>query len=138
MQRLLFALLAASAPLAHAADAPAPAAPAAVITLVNREAVGTPVRAGCTHTGGGNIDVQQPAPDTLVITMTAVAVACGHPCKDSVASLAFDLAQDFEVGIDKPQGKKAKLPPEARLVGLLRSHSHGGGSAGIACPAHAF
>ena len=33
--------------------------------------------------------------------MTGVAVAGGHPCKDSLAALAFDLAQDFEIGFDE-------------------------------------
>src|SRR2546426_796517 len=81
----------------RAADAPP--APAVTIELGNRQASGTPQRTGFTHTGGGNIDVQQPAPDTVVITMTGVAVAGGHPCQDSVASLTFDLLQEFEVTV---------------------------------------
>jgi hypothetical protein len=97
-----------------------------------------PTRSGFNHTGGGNIDVQQPAPDTLVITMTGVAVAGGCPGKDSVAALAFDLCQEFEVAIAKPDVKRAKLTIEARVIGLLRSHEKGGGSAAITCPAHAF
>jgi hypothetical protein len=133
MQLLPIVLLAAAAP-GQAAEAPAPSA---VITLGSRQAAGTPVRAGFTHTGGGNVDVQQPAPDTVVLTLTGVAVAGGHPCKDSVAALTFELVQDFEVGIEKPEGKKVKLTLEARVIGLLRSHDHGGGSAEIVCPAHA-
>ncbi|HEX4592171.1 MAG TPA: hypothetical protein VH120_19715, partial [Gemmataceae bacterium] len=34
--------------------------------------------------------------------------------------------------------KRAKLTIEARVIGLLRSHKCGGGSASITCPAHAF
>ncbi|MBY0228615.1 MAG: hypothetical protein K2W96_04975 [Gemmataceae bacterium] len=108
--------------------------PAALIVLGDRQASAAPARVGFTHTGGGNIAVEQPAPDTLVITMAGVAVAGPHPCKDSSAALLFDLAQDIEVKL--PDGKKkARLTLEARLVGLLRSHKHG--SAGIHCPASA-
>jgi hypothetical protein len=121
---------------ALAADAPAPP-PAVTISLGNRQSQGTPARQGFTHTGGGNIDVQQPSADTLVVTMTGVAVAGGHPCTDSVATLTLDLVQDLEVAVAKPEIKKVKLSVEARVIGLLRSHGCGGGSAGITCPAHA-
>ena len=61
---------------------PATAAPPPVsITLGARHAHVTPSNSGCTHTGGGNIDVQQPSPDTLVVTMTGIAVAVGSPAK---------------------------------------------------------
>src|SRR5580704_6105178 len=99
-----------------------PPAPAVTIDLGSRQAQGVPTRQGFSHTGGGNIDVQQPSPDTLVITMTGVAVAGAHPCKDSLAALAFDLCQEFEVSAAKPEVKKAKLTIEARVIGLLRSH----------------
>ena len=38
-----------------------------------------PIAGGFTHTGGGNIDVPSRRADTVVITMTGVAVAGGHP-----------------------------------------------------------
>ena len=69
--------------------------------------------------------------------MTGVAVAGGHPCKNSLAALAFELSQDFEIDFAKPELKQAKLSLEARVIGLLRSHPHGGGSASINCPASA-
>src|SRR5262245_3848256 len=100
MSRSLLAawLVACAGPaLARAADAPV-----VTIDLGPRQAQGVPTRTGFNHTGGGNIDVQQPSPDTLVVTMTGVAVAGGHPCKDSVAALAFELAQEFEVSAAKP------------------------------------
>jgi hypothetical protein len=112
-------------------------APEVTITLADREATATPTRQGFSHTGGGNIDVAQPSPDTLVITMTGVAVAGGHPCKDSLAALAFQLTQDFEVAFAKADRKKARLTLEGRVIGLLRSQSSGGGSAQINCPASA-
>jgi hypothetical protein len=123
--------------LAFASLAAQPLAPDVTIELGPRQAQGTPTRAGFSHTGGGNIDVQQPSADAVVITMTGVAVAGGHPCKDSLAALAFDLVQEFEVKVTKPEIRRAKLTLEARVIGLLRSHAKGGGSAGITCPAHA-
>lgn len=114
---------------ARAADVPAPPGPSVTITLGARHGHATPVRQGFTHTGGGNIDVAQPAPDTLVVTMTGVTVAGGHPYKDSVATLHFDLEQCFEVAITDPKVKHAKLTLEGRVIGLLRSHCKGGGSA---------
>ncbi|MBI1918824.1 MAG: hypothetical protein HYS12_29385 [Planctomycetes bacterium] len=118
----VLALLAAP-PLAPAA------APAPTITLHERHGHVTPQRQGFTHTGGGNIDIAQPTPDTVVIVMTGVAVAGGHPCKDSVASQDFDLQQCFEVSVDKPERRKFQLSIEARVIGLLRSHKKGGGAA---------
>src|SRR6516162_6546098 len=58
----------------------APAAPPASFILGPRHGHVTPTRQGCTHTGGGNIDVAQPSPDTLLITMSGVAVAYGSVC----------------------------------------------------------
>jgi hypothetical protein len=120
--------------LAVAADAPPPAA---TIDLGARQATATPTRLGFTHTGGGNIDVAQPAPDMVVVTMTGVTVAGGHPCKDSLAALAFELCQELEIKAAKPETKKVKLSLEARVIGLLRSHKKGCGSAQINTPAHA-
>jgi len=108
--------------------------PPVSITLETRQATATPERQGFTHTGAGNIDVAQPTPDVLVITMTGVAVAGAHLCKDSVATLSFDLVQDFDITFEKPEVKKAKLTVEARLIGLLRSHSKGGSSAEVCAP----
>lgn len=130
MRTLHIAFIAASLPLvALAADIPAPANPPVTIMLGSRHGHATPVRQGFTHTGGGNIDVAQPSPDTIVVTMTGVAVAGGHPCKASVATMSLDLEQCFEVVFNKPEVKRAKLTLEGRVIGLLRSHSKGGGSA---------
>lgn len=118
---------------AHALAADAPS-PSVTISLGDRRASATPIREGFTHTGGGNIDVAQPTLDALVVTMTGVAVAGAHPCKDSVATLNFDLVQDFDITFEKPEVKKAKLTFEARLIGLLRTHSKGGGSAEVCAP----
>src|SRR5262245_8128638 len=94
-----------------------PSAPPASLILGPRHGHVTPERHGCTHTGGGNIDVAQPAPDTLVITMSGVAVAYGSVC-DASAAQNFDLDQAFEVSFDNPKLKKAKLTMEGRVIGL--------------------
>lgn len=109
----------------------AAASPPVSITLGSRHGHTTPSRCGFTHTGGGNIDIQQPSSDTVVITMTGVAVAGGHPCKASLATMASELEQCFEITFDNPKVKKAKLTMEGRVIGLLRTHKCGGGSAGI-------
>lgn len=80
-----------------------------------------PLRSGCTHTGGGNIDVAQPTPDALLITMTGGAVAYGSFCDASAAQL-FDLDQALEIQFDPSKIKRAKLTLEGRVIGLLRSH----------------
>jgi hypothetical protein len=116
--------------LAEASEPPAAAQASLPVAIVLHERHGheTPIRKGFTHTGGGNIDVAAPAPDTVVITMTGVAVAGAHPCKDSVASLDFSLDQCLEMVFENKELKKAKLTVDARVIGLLRSHK-GGGSA---------
>ena len=44
-----------------------PSAPDVTIRLLGRQGHAVPVRHGFTHTGGGNIDVAQPSPDTVVV-----------------------------------------------------------------------
>jgi hypothetical protein len=100
-------------------------APAVTISLGSRDAKATPFRTGFSHTGGGNIDVQQPSPDTIVVTMSGVAVAGAHPVCDSAAGFDFLLNQEFEVAIADPKIKSAKASVEARVIGLLRSQKHG-------------
>jgi hypothetical protein len=136
MKRILLIVLVGVGLALPRASGQAPA-PAVTLDLGTRQGQGQPHCAGFTHTGGGNIDVSQPSPDTVVVTVTGVAVAGGHPCKDSLAALTFDVCQEFEVTFAKPEVNKAKLTLDARVIGLLRSHKCGGGAAAINCPAHA-
>jgi hypothetical protein len=111
-------------------------APPVTITLNRREGRVNPYRQGFAHTGGGNIHGAQPAPDTVVIVMTGVAVAGAHPCKPSAAGIACDLEQCFEVAFERPEVKAAQLTVDGRVIGLLRSHRHGGtAEQGQACAA---
>src|ERR1700682_1758974 len=114
-------------------------APPVSITLKARHGHVTPVREGFTHTGGGTIDIQQPTPDVLVVTMYGVAVAGAHPWEDSMASLNFTLCQDIEISFDDPKVKQAKLAIEARALGVLRSggNQHGRGTGQASEEGHA-
>ena len=102
-----------------------PASPAVTITLKGRHGHATPHLNGYVHTGGGNVDVQQPTSDTFVITMTGAAVAYCGP-HGATASMTFDLDQCFDIVFENTKVKKAKLTLEARVIGLLRSHCKGG------------
>jgi hypothetical protein len=144
-RKLLAGLLCAALPLPARAQAPTPVPPGTPVTIVVKPAepavppvsitLGArhghayPARSGLSHTGGGNIDVAQPSPDTVVVTMTGVAVAAGCPTKGANAAMTFDLDQCLEISFDKPEVKKAKLTIEGRVIGLLRSHCKGDGSA---------
>ena len=92
-------------------------APPVSITLHERHGHVVPVKGKCSHTGGGLIDVAQPSPDTVVVTMTGVAIAN--------ASMTFDLDQVFEVSFDNPKLKKAAVTVEGRVIGLLRGEPFG-------------
>jgi hypothetical protein len=109
----------------HVTPTPA-ASPAVSITLGKRIGRVVPHRQGICHTGGGNIDVAQPSTDTVVVTMTGVAVATGSPCGAGVAAMDFDLKQAFEVVFEKSDVRAAKLTLECRVIGLLRTHRGGG------------
>jgi hypothetical protein len=108
----------------------APPPPKASFLLKDRHGHATPQRVGTTHTGGGNTDVSQPRDDTVIITMTGVAVAGPHPGKVSSAVMNFDLNQSFEISFSDNRLKKAKLTIDAQIIGLLRGDKHGG-SAGV-------
>jgi hypothetical protein len=105
--------------------APGPASKVAFV-VKDRHGHAVPERIGTTHTGGGNTDVAQPRDDTLIITMTGVAVAGPHPCKESSAVVSFDLNQEVEIALADPKLRKARLIIEAQIVGLLRGDKHGG------------
>jgi hypothetical protein len=87
------------------------------ITLHERHGHVTPVKGKCTHTGGGLIDVAQPSPDAVQVTMSGAVVAN--------AEMKFDLDQCFEVSFDDPKVKKAKVLIEGRVIGLLRGEKKG-------------
>jgi hypothetical protein len=113
-----------------------PQEPPVILQLGDRHGHGVPHRAGCTHLGGGNIEVEQPDANEIRILMRGAVVATGHPFTDSRADMEFDLDQELKVVFREPDKvKAAKLTMEGKLIGLLRSqpscHEHrSGGSAG--------
>jgi hypothetical protein len=121
--------------------AAAQAQPPVIIKLGDRHGHGIPHRIGCTHLTGGNIEVEQPAPNEVLILLRGAAVATGHPFRDSQAEMQFELDQELNIIFREPEKvKAAKLTMEGKLIGLLRSqpgrHEHmGRGSAecGAAC-----
>jgi hypothetical protein len=102
------------------------APPVVTLTLCDRHGHVTPLRQGCVHTGSGIIDIVQPTPNVVVVTMMGAAVATAHPVKDSVAQQNFDLEQCFSISTDKPAPCPLKLTVEGRVVGLLRTHKGSG------------
>ena len=96
-----------------------PAEPQVTLRLGEADAHATPCKHGCAKTGGGNIDVRQPAPDTIVITMTGVGVAGGLSFTESRAGFNFELSQDFVVVFegDTPAPLLARLRPDVHCKG---------------------
>jgi hypothetical protein len=103
-----------------------PTGPPIIIKPNGRQAKGEPVRCGCGKTGGGNIDVAQPTPDVLILTVTASALADGFPCVKSSAAFNFDVTQCFSVSFEKTDLKYPKMTVEGRVIGLLRTPCKGG------------
>jgi hypothetical protein len=82
-------------------------------------------------TGGGAATVLQPAPDTLVVTITGAAAAKANPFKPSMAEVEAAVEQQFEVVF--PAGPKpARLILEGRILGLFRSEGGKTGRAELA------
>ena len=91
---------------------------------------------GLAHTSAPLIDVAQPRPDTLAVTMTGLAAAGGLPCEDSAAEVAFDLSQCVAVRPHRAQGPDA-LTLDAQLAGLFRGSRDGPGVGTFSVPAEA-
>jgi hypothetical protein len=108
-------------------------APAVSFLLRDRHGHVTPARSIATYSGGGLVDVQQPTPDTVVVTMTGAVVAAAHPCHAMSASMTFDLEQCFDMVFEKPDVKAAKLAVEGRVTGLLRGGRAGSASESNGC-----
>ncbi len=126
MGKALAVALALALPLSAAEPKP----PAVTITLKDRHGHATPTRNHTAHSGGGNVDVQQPTPDVAVITLTGGVVAADHPCGASSSAMDFDLDQMFVIEFENPKVKRAQLSVEARVVGTLRGGRKGMASTG--------
>jgi hypothetical protein len=117
------ALLALAWP-ARAQEAAAPRPPVEFI-IQPGEASAVPFKRGVSHANGGVIDVAQPNPTTLVITMSGLAATNADLIHTSIASYHFELNQIFELAFNSPRVKGATLTLEGRVEGLLRTdHQH--------------
>src|SRR5262245_58639290 len=117
---LLAGLAALAGPAAlHAGDAPAaPPGPAYRIVLRSRHAEVTPSRTKDAQTGGGSIVVEQPEPNTIVVTMGGSAVV-GSDFHGSAAEIAFALEQELEVIPTRTGVRPPRLGMVGRVVGTL-------------------
>jgi hypothetical protein len=139
MRKLMMVVLALALPLPLRAgpEAKGPPGPQVSILLRDRHGHVMPAHAGHTWSGGGLIDVQQPAPDTVLVLMTGGVAAPGHPCHLTQATMTFDLEQLFDVVFERPV-KGAKLNIEGRVVGLLRGGRQGTASESGGCATVAY
>jgi hypothetical protein len=128
---LALACLVARPGRASAAEPPkviVPEAPVVFLRPTQRDGHAAPSHHCSALTGGGAVTVLQPAPDTLIITLTGAAAAKANPFAPSMASLEAAVEQQFEVVF--PAGfKPAHLILEGRVLGLLRSGGLKSGSA---------
>jgi hypothetical protein len=110
---LLAGLVALAGPAVLPAADP-PSGPAYQIVLRSRHAEAVPNRTKDAQTGGGSIVVEQPEPNTIVVTMGGSAVV-GSDCHGSAAGITFDLAQDLDI---VPLHRGAR-PPRVGMVGRV-------------------
>ena len=104
----------------YAADPPpAPAGPAYQIVLRSRNAEVTPTRTKDAQTGGGSIVVEQPEPNTVVVTMGGSAVV-GSDCRGSAGGIDFNLEQDLEIIPLRPGVRPPRIGLVGRVVGALQ------------------
>jgi hypothetical protein len=115
---MLAGLVALLGPVAvHAADPPA--GPAYQIVLRSRHAEATPTRTKDAQTGGGYVVVEQPEPNTIVVTMGGSAVA-GSDCHGSTAGIDFNLEQELEIIPTRTGARPPRLGMVGRVVGTLQ------------------
>jgi hypothetical protein len=116
---LLLASLAALLSPAAVHPADPPAGPAYQIVLRSRHAEVTPMRTKDAQTGGGYILVEQPEPNTIVVTMGGAAVA-GSDCHHSAASIDFNLEQELDIIPTRTGIRPPRIGMVGRVVGTLQ------------------
>ncbi len=91
------------------------------ITLGSHEGAAHPMKTGHATTGGGTIDITQPAPDTLVVTMSGNVASSSGSFTNAQAAIDFFERVQFQVEFSEP-GHSGKLYIHAKVQGLLRGH----------------
>jgi hypothetical protein len=113
----------------------------AKITIGSHEGTAHPTRHGHAITGGGTISVEQPAPDTVVVTMTGNAAAGSNAFMSAEAAVDFVEQLQFQVCYSEP-GHVGNMVIQARVNGLLRSQGKhavvgmSGATATVTCGEH--
>jgi hypothetical protein len=95
------------------------AGPAYQIVLRSRHAEVTPSRTREAQTGGGSIVVEQPDPNTIVVTMGGSAVV-GSDCRGSSASIDFNLEQDLDIFATRTGVRPPRVGMVGRVIGTLQ------------------
>jgi hypothetical protein len=116
---LLLASLAALLGPAAVPAAEPPAGPAYQIVLRSRHAEANPSRSRDAQTGAGYVLVEQPEPNTIVVTMGGAAVA-GSQCHGSSAGIDFKLEQDLEIIPTRLGVRPPRIGMVGRVVGTLQ------------------
>jgi hypothetical protein len=98
------------------------------LKLGQRTAVAEGHTKGLGHNSAPLIEVVQPQPNVVVVTVTGLSVVGGLPCEASAADIAFDLLQAMDI-ITAVPGQRVKLTMEAQLAGLFRGNREGAGAA---------
>src|SRR5262249_8503991 len=101
------------------AQVPAPSGPAYQIVLRSRRAEVTPTKTKDAQTGGGSIVVEQPEPNTIVVTMAGSAVVGSDFC-GSNAGITFNLGQDLEIIPLRARARPPRVGLVGRVVGTLQ------------------
>jgi hypothetical protein len=96
-----------------------PPGPAYQIVLRSRHAEVTPRRTKDAQTGGGSIVVEQPEPNTVIVTMGGSAVV-GSDFHGSAAEIAFDLQQDLDIFPTRKGVRPPRVGMIGRVVGTLQ------------------
>ena len=102
------------------------------------EASAVPTKRGVSWANGGVIDVAQPSPTTLVVTMSGITATNADLIHTSIAYYHFELTQAFGINFNSKRVVGAKLTLEGRVIGLLRTnhepytHSFGQKHCGLA------
>jgi hypothetical protein len=97
----------------------APAGPAYNIVLRSRNAEVRPTRTKDAQTGGGSIVVEQPEPNTIVVTMGGSAVV-GSDCFGSSAGIDFQMAEELEIVPTRMGVRLPRIGLLGRVVGTLQ------------------
>jgi hypothetical protein len=116
---LLLASLAALLSPAAVPAADPPVGPAYQIVLRSRHAEATPNRSKDAQTGGGYVVVEQPEPNTIVVTMGGSAVV-GSDCHGSSAGIDFNLEQDLDIIPTRAGVRPPRVGMVGRVVGTLQ------------------